>query len=472
LAVIALAGLVYWGIGKQSPSGRIQDRPKPYPAQSAARKDADPQKQPPHERTAKPDVSVARPSNRTASNSNENSPGIKEYNIPVDSSPTKLPASDHAGPASTANPPVNRASTQPGDTSPPKRSSSFEAGRMDSPHTNNPSEIRIDVTPAEIPQQRESEQAKVVESSARTAIAPTKSPEPAPASPDSSVSNATVAESRTHSGSSSGSTHKSAETSQANQGSLLALMSPPNEPVSGPPALPHPPLPPTATPLARVAIVIDDFGPDLEVAKKFLKLPIPITFSILPYQRYSREIAQLAHSGNGEVILHMPMEPQDYPKANPGKGALFVSMSAETVHKTFQTALNSSPHISGMNNHMGSRFTENAAFMKIVLSELHQRGLYFLDSGTSPKSVGVPIARKLQLPCRQRDIFLDHTVSEDVTRSQIEQLIRKAKIQGTAIAIGHPHESTLRALRRQSDRFRQEKIGVVPLAEIIRSSDG
>jgi polysaccharide deacetylase 2 family uncharacterized protein YibQ len=203
------------------------------------------------------------------------------------------------------------------------------------------------------------------------------------------------------------------------------------------------------------------------MAKRFLRLPIPITFSILPYQPHSREIAQLVHSEHGEAILHMPMEPQEYPKVNPGKGALLVAMSAATMQKTIRTALDFSPHIAGMNNHMGSRFTENAAFMEIVLSELHQRRLYFLDSWTSPRSTGATVARKLHVPSRQRDIFLDHKVSEENTLAQIEQLIRKAKIKGTAIAIGHPHESTLQALQRRAERFRKEKIEVVPLGTLM-----
>ena len=227
---------------------------------------------------------------------------------------------------------------------------------------------------------------------------------------------------------------------------------------------------PTA-PLAEVAIVIDDFGQNLEMAKKFLNIPLPITFSVLPFQPHSEEIVELARSRGHEVILHVPMEPQEYPRVNPGRGALFVSMSRDKLQETLQTVLDAYPNISGVNNHMGSKFTENAESMNIVLSELSRRELYFLDSYTSDKSVGYALARKLKIPSRRRDIFLDHTPTEDFVRSQIRQLIRKAKIQGSALAIGHPHEYTYKVLLQEAERFQQERIAVVPSGKLIRTAD-
>ena len=180
----------------------------------------------------------------------------------------------------------------------------------------------------------------------------------------------------------------------------------------------------------------------------------------------------MAHAQHREVILHVPMQPQGYPMNNPGKGALLVSMSSDAVRKNLQTAFDTSPHFTGINNHMGSRFTENPGPMKVLLTELRQRGLYFLDSSTSPKSVGYSLAQELQVPSRKRDIFLDHTPSEEFVRSQINQLIRKAKIEGSAVAIGHPHEVTLRVLTKEAKRFQEEGIAVVSSAELMLNSFG
>ena len=136
---------------------------------------------------------------------------------------------------------------------------------------------------------------------------------------------------------------------------------------SPPTAAPTAPVPPVKPSLARIAIVIDDFGQNIEIAKKFLLLPFPVAFSILPYQQHSREIAELAHSHGKEVLLHCPMEPIGYPKVDPGRGALLLSMSDDTIRRNIRTILDNSPYITGVNNHMGSRMTENATAMKTVL---------------------------------------------------------------------------------------------------------
>ncbi len=237
-----------------------------------------------------------------------------------------------------------------------------------------------------------------------------------------------------------------------------------------------PPPPPKTSPrtgppdAARVAIVIDDFGQDLEVARRFLDIPLPLTFSVLPYQKHSHEVAALAHSHGREVILHLPMQPQGYPIKNPGKGALLTSMSSEAVRKSLQGALDVSPHFKGINNHMGSRFTEDRAAMGVFLTEVKEKGLYFLDSSTSPRSVGHSMAQELRILSGRRDVFLDHTPTEEFVRSQIEELIRKAKIEGSAIAIGHPYEVTLRVLSQKSRRFEEEAVAVVPSGELVQQS--
>jgi len=229
------------------------------------------------------------------------------------------------------------------------------------------------------------------------------------------------------------------------------------------------PLPPSPVPapVAKVAIVIDDFGQNLEVAKKFLSIPLPLSFAILPNQRHTAEIAELAHAHHREVLLHLPMEPQGYPKMDPGSGALLTSMSRGRLRRTLLAALDSTPYFIGVNNHMGSKFTENTPSMRVVMSELRHRKLFFLDSATTGDSVGFALAREYGIPARKRDIFLDHTLTDEAVQSQVDQLIRKAKIEGTALAIGHPHEVTLKALIEEVDRFKEENVAVVPSSELM-----
>jgi hypothetical protein len=243
-----------------------------------------------------------------------------------------------------------------------------------------------------------------------------------------------------------------------------------NRPAPQPEPVRQEPSPWAEPPLAKLAIVIDDFGLDKEIAKKFLDLPLSITFSVLPHQPHSKEIAQLVHSRRRQVMLHLPMEPQGYPKTKPGAGSLLLTMSSSRIKETISASLESHPHVAGVNNHMGSKFTEDEGSMRIVMKELTHRKLFFLDSFTSPKSVGYSLAKEFKIPAGRRDIFLDHEISETAIRAQLKKAIRKARVEGSAIAIGHPHEATLRVLASEAQRFKEEKVAVVPAGELMEAN--
>lgn len=231
------------------------------------------------------------------------------------------------------------------------------------------------------------------------------------------------------------------------------------EPAPGPPSLDISPK------AARVAIVIDDLGQDLGIAKQFAALPFRITFSVLPHQAHSREVAELAHLKGLEVILHLPMEPLD-PKANPGKGALLLSMSGDEIRRNIRSALDTSPYFDGVNNHMGSRMTGDADMMKIVLQELKVRELFFLDSMTTGGSKGWKVARELKMSTLKRDLFLDDNPSAGAVQSQIGRLVKMARVKGTVVAIGHPRMATLNSLRDAAGYFRQEGIEIVAVHDL------
>ena len=250
------------------------------------------------------------------------------------------------------------------------------------------------------------------------------------------------------------------------KGELLALNVPPQARPE-PPAATLPPREASLPPLARVAIVIDDLGRDLDAARTLADIPISITFSVLPFQNHSKEVMALARARGREVILHMPMEPEGYPQVNPGRGALLVSMRSRDIQKNLRTALDETPHVRGINNHMGSRFTEQTEQMGVVMKELQRRRLFFLDSATTVRSVALDAAQSHGVPYLRRDVFLDHVLAESFVRAQIGQLIRRARVQGTAVAIGHPHEVTLKVLKEENSAFEREKIAVVPASRLL-----
>jgi len=237
-----------------------------------------------------------------------------------------------------------------------------------------------------------------------------------------------------------------------------------------PPGPPVTPVPPEKPPVARVALVIDDFGYDVKIARKFINLPLAMTFSVLPHLPDTEEVAALAAAHGHEVMLHMPMEPHGYPKTDPGRGALLVAMTPQQIVTEIDKALKENPYARGINNHMGSKFTEDPQAMKIVLRHLKDRGFYYLDSYTSAQSVGLSVAQELGMPCMKRDIFLDHEPTEVFVRRQVEELIRRAKVEGKAVAIGHPHPVTLKVLEQEAGTFEKEGIEVVPLKKLLEGA--
>ena len=231
-----------------------------------------------------------------------------------------------------------------------------------------------------------------------------------------------------------------------------------------PPKLKPPPLIP---PRPRIAIVVDDLGSNKRTAEELLRLHIPLTFSILPSQSSSRRIAHKAHAQGREIILHLPMEPRGYPLKDPGKGALLVSMDERELLRQLRKDLKAVPFITGVNNHMGSRFMEHEEKVRLVLSELKQKKLFFLDSRTTSKSKGYQIAQELGLRADKRDLFLDNKSDVGYTKLQLGQLIRIAREHGTAIGICHPYPSTITALKEMIPRIHAEGIQIVPLSQAL-----
>jgi len=220
----------------------------------------------------------------------------------------------------------------------------------------------------------------------------------------------------------------------------------------------------------QLAIIVDDIGAALGPVRELLSLDIPLTFSILPGLENSKRAANLIAKEHREIMLHMPMEPINYPRNNPGKEALFVKMDHDEIRRRTVLFLNAVPERMGVNNHMGSRFTQDREGIALVLEEIKRRKLYFVDSVTSGKTVAYDEAVKRGVPAMRRDVFLDHVNEPQAVARQIDQLIRRVKKQGRALAICHPRENTIGELKKAVKRFRAEGIEVVPVSALMAKS--
>ena len=217
----------------------------------------------------------------------------------------------------------------------------------------------------------------------------------------------------------------------------------------------------------KIALVIDDLGGERLIARELLQWDIPVTFSILPFTPYAKTIAKEAHQKGKEVILHIPMEPHGYPKVKPGEGGLLEEMNEESLRRQLIKDIEAVPYIKGASNHMGSRLMEDHEKVKIVLSELKRRKLYFLDSRTTPQTVGIHEAQSIGVKTMERSLFIDHSLDEEDIKEKIEKLIRLSLSNGKAIGIGHPHASTIKSIKEMIPKIKEKGIELVPLSAVI-----
>ncbi|MBI3291345.1 MAG: divergent polysaccharide deacetylase family protein [Elusimicrobia bacterium] len=218
----------------------------------------------------------------------------------------------------------------------------------------------------------------------------------------------------------------------------------------------------------RVAIVIDDLGPASGPEQAFLALQIPLTFAILPRERYSRALATSLHQAGQEVILHLPLEPLAMRTHNPGQTALLIHMPTARMAQMFQQNVASVPFIVGVNNHMGSAFTEDAGSMKTLLAMMKKQGLFFLDSRTSQHSVGRQVAASLGLPYLENEFFLDNRDDPTAIGQHLDHLLRAAQGNGHVIAIGHVQRKFLvPTLRQKLPAFQRAGVSFVHLSALL-----
>ncbi|MBS0540933.1 MAG: divergent polysaccharide deacetylase family protein [Proteobacteria bacterium] len=219
-----------------------------------------------------------------------------------------------------------------------------------------------------------------------------------------------------------------------------------------------------------IAIVIDDVGLDRPHSRRAWELPGPITLSFLPYAKDLREQARAAHARGQELMLHLPMEPMG--RADPGPGALLVSLGESELRQRVTTALDSFDGYVGVNNHMGSRFTANKPGMETAMRLFKARGLMFLDSRTTAQTVAEQTAQELGVPTMQRNVFLDDDEAIDQVRRRLAETEAVARRQGFVVAIGHPHEATLQALAEWLPGLHAKGFALAPATAVLRKRNG
>lgn len=227
--------------------------------------------------------------------------------------------------------------------------------------------------------------------------------------------------------------------------------------------------PPVITGEGTIAIIIDDMGSSLKEAEDLMNIGVPLTFSVIPGLRQAREVAEAVHAGGYDVMLHIPMEPHDYPARRLETNGLLLAHSEGEIEKRMKGYFQAVPYAAGANNHMGSRFTEDRDKMLVVLEMLRAKGMFFVDSMTTPKSVGLSLSRELGLHATARSApFLDNSQDVVAVKAQLGALEKLARKRGSAVGICHPHRTTIQALAEELPRMRSRGIRFVSVSRLVR----
>jgi len=217
---------------------------------------------------------------------------------------------------------------------------------------------------------------------------------------------------------------------------------------------------------SKIAIIIDDIGPSRSRLRQFLEIGAPMTFAILPRLAKSSVLAEEIHAHGHEIMLHQPMEPFN-PHLDPGPGAVYVGDDPDKIVNIIGENISDVPFVTGINNHMGSRFTSCQKEMEDALIAIKMKGLFFVDSLTTNLSMAYKTAIKLHVATAYRNIFLDNNPVEPAILSQLNELKTLAMRSGYAIGIGHPYPETARAIQSFLRVLKKSDISMVYISRLI-----
>ena len=216
---------------------------------------------------------------------------------------------------------------------------------------------------------------------------------------------------------------------------------------------------------AQIVLVIDDIGNDYSLGERAAQLPGAVHLSILPYSPFGAELAEMAAKQNKEVLVHLPMSNVHHLPL--GNGAVTSQMDQASFEAQLDKSLAAVPYSKGVNNHMGSELTQMKEPMDWLMADLKKRGLYFIDSRTTSRSVAEKEALKHHLPVLRRNVFLDNQRSPDAIAGQFHTLIEKARSEGIAVGIGHPYPETLAFLEQVLPTLDEQSISLVLTSQLV-----
>jgi polysaccharide deacetylase 2 family uncharacterized protein YibQ len=224
--------------------------------------------------------------------------------------------------------------------------------------------------------------------------------------------------------------------------------------------------PPAKTHRGDIVLILDDVGFDHQPLAEAMAIDPNLNFAVLPNARNAAVFADQLDAHGFEVLCHLPMEPEGFPRVSPGAKAVLTSMSDGEISETTRADIAAVPHARGVNNHMGSRATADRRVMQRVLGAL-PKGMYFIDSRTTNATVAATLAHSMNVKTASRNVFLDDVPNDDAIRAQLRALSQAASEHGAAVGIGHMYPSTIRVLGAAAPQLRADGFRFIRASEIV-----
>ena len=219
----------------------------------------------------------------------------------------------------------------------------------------------------------------------------------------------------------------------------------------------------------KIAFIIDDWGYAMHNCKFLKEITAPLAVAVLPNLRYTDDIMKCADVYGKDVMLHLPLEPYANGDHYPDNYLITTAMKPSKVIAMVDGTLVKMPLVQGVNNHMGSKATEDRELMKIIFKRLKKRGLFFVDSMTAHHSICGELAREMGMPFASRDVFLDNINTREAIKKQIMELAKRARKKGYAVAIGHDRALTMQVLKEEIQTLEDQGFEIVRVKTLLKN---
>ena len=229
----------------------------------------------------------------------------------------------------------------------------------------------------------------------------------------------------------------------------------------------------TARPGApKIAVVLDDFGLTYKKNVKdtqWMAVTWPVTFAVMPESPVTKQAAMATKAAGHELIIHFPFDPflkLDLPKDKVSQSDL------DKVRKLMEKSFRDIPGAVGLNNHRSYKATMNRPLMNAFMKELKPKGVYFLDSHVSPKSVAGEEARQAGLRVAVNQMFLEsppHYNNKPFCEKVMGRVASIARKRGSAVVIGHHYfPGTYECLKEMVPKLQTEGFQFVFASELAK----